>query len=69
MYLKKNSAHGFEDHIRTNKLEDLFFFKKNFFQRFGAFFVNTKPLVWASFFSTKNNLVFFKCDYLILIQN
>ena len=65
---KKNSAHGFEDHIRTNKLEECFFQKK-IFQRLRAFFATTKPLVWASFFPQKNNfVVFFKCDYLILIQ-
>ena len=57
---KKNSEHRFEDYIRTNKL-DQFFFSKNFFQRLGTFFVTIKPLIWGSFFSTKNNfVVFFK---------
>ena len=57
IYLKKISAHGFEDYTRTNKLEEFFFFffffKKVVFQRLGAFLATTKPLVWASFFSTK----------------
>ena len=52
-YLKKISAHRFVDLICTNKLEE-FFFKKNFFQGLGAFFTTAKPLIWASFFPTKN---------------
>ena len=60
IYLKKKSAHRFEDHICTNKLERL--------QRLGAFFVTAKPQTWVSFFSTKYKFyTFFKCDYLILI--
>ena len=65
---KKISAHGFEDHILTNKLKE-FFFKKNFLQRIGAVFATTKPLLGPHFFPQKNNfVVFFKCDYLILVQ-
>ena len=50
---KKNFAHRFEDHICTNKLEE-FFCRKCFFQRLAAFFTTAKPLIWASFFPTKN---------------
>ena len=65
---KKNSAHRFEDHICTNKLEE-FFCRKCFFQRLAAFFTTAKPLIWASFFPTKNQFhTFFKCDYLILMH-
>ena len=42
------------------------FFEKFFFKDLELF---SKPLIRASFFSTKNNFIlFFKCDYLILIQ-
>ena len=34
-------------------------FEKNFFLRFGAFFTTAKPLIWAPFFSTKNNFKLF----------
>ena len=58
---KKNCTHRFEDYIHTNKLDQIFFFQKTFFQRLGTFFVTIKPLIWGSFFSTKNNfVVFFK---------
>ena len=50
----KISAHGFVDLICTNKLEEYFFSKKFFFQGLGAFFTAAKPLICASFFSTKN---------------
>ena len=40
----ENSAHRFEDLIRTNKPEG-FLFSKNFFQGHGAFFKSVKPLI------------------------
>ena len=54
IYFKKVSVHRFVDLSCKNKSEELFFFKKFFFQGLGAFFTNAKPLIWASFFSTKN---------------
>ena len=54
IYLKKVSAHYFEDHIYTNKLEEPFF-EKFFFQG-----------LWAHFFPQKIAFIlFFKGDYLI----
>ena len=68
IYLKKNTAHRFEDHICTDKLEKLFL-KNFFFQGLGAFFTAVKRLIRASFLPQKINFkLFFKCDYLILIQ-
>ena len=53
IYFKKISAQRIVDLICTNKLGK-FFFKNFFFQELGAFFTTAKPLIWASFFSTKN---------------
>ena len=65
---KKISAHGFEDHIRTNKLEE-FFSKKLFFKDLELFCDYKTTGLGLIFFHKKNNfVVFFKCDYLILIQ-
>ena len=55
---KKNSAHRFEDHICTNKLEELFF-ENNLFQGLGVFFATEKPLILASFFQQKINFLLF----------
>ena len=55
---EKISTHHFEDNIWKNK-PDQFFFEKIFFQGLGAFFVTAKPLIWASFFSTKNKFYSF----------
>ena len=66
IYFKKISTHRFIDLVCTNKLEDFLFLF--FFQGLGAFSATAKPLIWASFFPTKNNFIlFFKDDYLILI--
>ena len=49
--------------------KNIFLFEKKLFQRLGAFFLTAKPLIWASFFPQKIKFIlFFKCDYLILIQ-
>ena len=61
VYLEKNSAHRFEDHICTKKLEEGL-------QGLGAFFTTAEPLIWTSFFSANNFTLFFKCGYLILMQ-
>ena len=53
IYFLKNSAHRFVCFICTNKLEELFF-RKYCFQGLGAFFMTAKPLIYVSFFSSKN---------------
>ena len=53
VYFKNISAHHFVGLICTNKLERIFL-EKDFFQGLGAFFPTAKPLIWTSFFSTKN---------------
>ena len=52
IYLKKISAHRFEDYICTNKLEE-FFFEKIYFRDL-SFFRDCKTTDWASLFSTKS---------------
>ena len=52
IYLEKNSAYCFEFHNCTNKMEE-FFFENKIFQGLGALFTTAKPLICASFFSTK----------------
>ena len=44
IYLKKISAHRFEHHVRSNKLQE-FFFETIFRQGNGPFFATTKPLI------------------------
>ena len=53
-YFKKISANRFENHICSNKLKEFGFFWKIFFQGLRALLTTEKPLIWASFFSTKN---------------
>ena len=65
IYFKKISPHRFVGLIYTNKLEE--FFKNFFFQGLGALFTTAKPQIWASFFSTKKLILYFKGDYLLLI--
>ena len=58
IYFKKIPAHYFVGLICTNKLEE-YFFRKNFYQGLGAFITNATRLIWASFFSTKNQFYTF----------
>ena len=64
--LKKIPAQRFEDHIRTNKLEEFFFSKNVFFKDLELFSRFQNHWFGRHFFPQKNNfVVFFKCDYLI----
>ena len=66
IYCKKISAQRFVGLIRKNKLKE-FFFKKFLIQGLEAIFTTAKPLIWASFFSSKINfIIFFKSGKLIL---
>ena len=51
-FFGKISAQRFEDHICTNRLEPIFFWKI-FFQGLGAFLTTAKLLIWALFFFKK----------------
>ena len=67
VYFQKISALHFVGLICTNKPEG-HFFDKFFCQGLGAFLTTARRLIWASFFTTKNNcILFFEGDYLILI--
>ena len=50
IYFLKNSTYRFVGLICTNKLKELFFQKKPFFEELGSFFTTAKSLIWKSFF-------------------
>ena len=54
IYFKKNSTHRFVGLICTNTLEGFFYSKKPLLQDLQLFSRLEKPLIWPSFFSTKN---------------
>ena len=58
IYLKENSVHRFEDHICTNKLEELFYVK-NFFSRTWSFFRDCKSTDLDFTFFHKKIILYF----------
>ena len=65
-FIKKNSAHHFEDHVCTNKLE-YSFFSKIFFSCTWSFFRECKTTDLGFIFILHKKMIFFKSDYLILV--
>ena len=67
-YFEKLSAHGIEDLICRNKL-DIFLFEKFFFKDLDFFSSLKNQLFGRHFFPQKFNFIlFFKANYLILID-
>ena len=59
-FIQKNVRHIILKIISAQISRKNFFFpKKIFFQWFGDFFATIKPLIWASFFSTKKHFFSF----------
>ena len=54
VHLKQISAHRFEDLFLTNKLGDFSSKKILSFIDLELLFATAKPLIWASFYSIKN---------------
>ena len=54
IYVKRMSAHRFEDLICTNKLERVLSGKRFLNEKKTTFFKTAKSLIWESLFRTKN---------------
>ena len=63
IYLKQNSVHSFEDHICTNKLEELFYVK-NVFSRTWSFFRDCKTTDLDFSFFHKKIILYFLFQFL-----